>query len=1852
MKTAPPVNDDPEFELRHFRDGTDFTFYRGKEQGGRRRVLGVARVAHPPFLQKHDRLLNEYSLASQLDPAWSARPVKIIDYRGQDVLILEDPGGEPLDLVIEQQRDTPFDLSRFLRIASGLSAAVGQVHSNGLVHKDIKPANILVNGEGRAWLTGFGLASQIPLEWRTTGSPESIVGTLAYMAPEQTGRINRVIDSRSDLYSLGVTLYEALTGELPFSTSDPIELVHSHIARPPTSPTEQVEGIPEVVSAILMKLLAKPAEERFQTARGLERDFRRCLEEWEAKGWIENFPLGEFDETGRLAIPEKIFGRALETSTMLGALERVASGNGPELVIVSGRPGVGKSSLVHEVYGRLISPEVLFASGKFDQYLRDIPYATVAQAFSGLLKHVLSRDQTELLEWRTRFEQALGANVAFVVGLIPELALIVGDQPAMPELPSKEAQRRFHAVLRRFIGVFARPERPLALFLDDLQWADAATIDLLSDLVRQDEISHLLLIGAYRSGEMQDEHPLMRSLGSLRTEGARVQDVSLQTLGTEDLVELVGNSLRCDQIARPLGKLVHEKTGGNPFFAIQFLQALEREALIVWDHGYSRWKLDADAVRARDVSDNVIDLMVANLNRLSIETVAVLCQLACFGTFAKVDQLAELCGIPAVELHEVLSEAVQAGVVVYSNESYTFKHDRIHEASYLRTPEGARAQSHLRIAHLLTVTTVPEELDGAIFQIVSQFNKSLHLIVSPEERAQVAALNLAAAKRSKDATAYTSALTYLAAGRMLLAGDCWGQQRALAFDLELQCAECEFLTGDLAAAETRLSMSAQKSTKLGDRAAVTRLQIDLYIIMGRPGSAVEVGLAFLKAAGLELPPQPKDADVRHAYASVWQELGTRRIEDLIDLPRMNDPDTRATIDVVTKLVLSALYQDPKLHQLLIALMVQLSLQHGNTAASCVGYVSFARVLITEFDQFSDALSFGQLSLALLERDGFDTFKARVYFSFGTGISSWSQHLRVGLTFIRQALDQATADGDLPYIGYCHSNIVGNLLSAGEPLADVEKAALEGFAFARKSGSRIAAALITGQLRLIRSLKGLPPNFETSDGHDFDADGFERGLTISPYPALVSDIYWSRRMQAFVFEKDYASALEAAARASTHLSTPYPNIEAGEYHFYAALARAGSIGTARPNLSRQERLHLEALRAHQRRLEKWAEASKDNLHGRTALVGAELARLEQRELDAELLYAEAIRFARSGGFVQNEALAYELGASFYNSRGLDEIAAMYLSRALDAYERWGADGILRRFEPNKMRRARTAGREIARTTSGPVEHFDVAAVLKASQALSGEMLLPRLIERLMRIAIEHAGAERGVLVLSRDGNDKIAAEAVTRPGGIEVSARNSSITSSDLPQSVVQLVNRTYQSALLDDALSDRIHRQDDYVVHNRARSILCLPILRQTKLVGQLYLENNLTPGAFTAERVAILDLLALQAAISLENAGLFTDLQRSETFLVQGQMISQTGSFGWRAASREFFWSSELYNILEYASDVRASAELALARIHPDDRGRVRELLETARGQERDFDSEHRLLMPDGRIKYVHTTGRAVATDDLDFVGSVRDVTERVRSEETLRQVRSDLAHVARVTTLNAMTASIAHEVNQPLSGILTNAHTGARFLAADPPDLEGVAETIRRTIRDAKRASDVITGLRAMFQKHVSTTEMVDVNVAAREVIALSTGELLRNKAIIETDFLSDQHFIRADRVQLQQVILNLLLNAIEAMADVHHRPRTVLLRTRLQEGGVRLDVKDCGVGVKPETAQKLFDAFYTTKEYGMGIGLSICRSIIDGLGGRLWVAVNEGPGTTFSFIVPLAQEASDTMIEEMGTGPPASK
>ena len=603
---------------------------RNGANGARLSCIAVVPSAEHPSPSCVFRLKQEYALREHLDGGWALCPLELFHHHGRPVLVLDDPGGEPLERFIGK----PMELGRFLRLAIAMAQALRGAHERGLVHKDFKPANVFVDAGGAAWLTGFGIASRLPRERQAPEAPEIIAGTLAYMAPEQTGRMNRSIDARSDLYALGITFYQMLTGTLPFTASDPMGWVHCHVARRPIPPLERVE-VPAAVSGVVMKLLIKVAEDRYQTAGGVESDLRRCLAEWEAGRRITDFPLGRHDTPGRLLIPEKLYGREADIEPLLAAFERVVRGAPPELVLVSGYSGIGKSSLVNELHKALVPTRGLFASGKFDQYKRDIPYSTLAQAFQTLIRGLLAKSDRDLAPWRDALCEALEPNGWLLTGMVPELALVIGEQPAVPDMPPQAARRRFQLVLRRFIGVFARPEHPLVLFLDDLQWLDAATLELMDDLLTQPDMRHLLVIGAYRDNEVGPTHPLVRKLQAMRQTGAHVHDIVLAPLGRDDIAQLIADSLRCGPAqAAPLAALVHDKTTGNPFFAIQFLSSLFEEGALAFEHAEGRWSWDLGRIRAKGYTDNVVDLMVEKMTRLGPQTQEALKQLACLGNSA------------------------------------------------------------------------------------------------------------------------------------------------------------------------------------------------------------------------------------------------------------------------------------------------------------------------------------------------------------------------------------------------------------------------------------------------------------------------------------------------------------------------------------------------------------------------------------------------------------------------------------------------------------------------------------------------------------------------------------------------------------------------------------------------------------------------------------------------------------------------------------------------------------------------------------------------------------------------------------------------------------------------------------------------------------------------------------------------------------------------------------------------------------------------------------------------------------------------------------------------------------------
>ncbi|MCC8944852.1 AAA family ATPase [Bradyrhizobium sp. Arg62] len=2066
--------------------------WRLDDDGERRAVLLVAPATEHPSRSSVDRLTHEYELRDELDAAWAVRPLELVREANRTMLVLDDVGGEPLERLL----GGPIETGRFLRLAIPVASALGKLHQRGLVHKDIKPANILFNkATGEVRLTGFGIASRFARERQSPHPPETIAGTLAYMAPEQTGRMNRSIDSRSDLYALGVTFYQMLTGALPFTAAEPMEWVHCHLARRPAAPAERLKGIPGAISAIVMKLLAKRAEDRYQTAAGLESDLRNCQTNWVERRSIADFPIGECDTPDRFLIPEKLYGRQREVRTLLASFDRVVNGGAPELVLVAGYSGVGKSSVVNELQPMLVPPRGLFASGKFDQYKRDIPYATLAQAFQSLIRPLLGKSEADLEPWRDALREALGPNAGLIVDLVPEVRLIVGEPAPVLELPPHDAQRRFQLVFRQFIGVFARPEHPLALFLDDLQWLDAATLDLVEDLLNRSDLRNLFLVGAFRDNEVTAAHPLMRKLDAMRATG-RVQDIKLAPLTTEYLGELIADALRCDAgEAAPLAELVHAKTDGNPFFIIQFLHVLADERLLAFDHARGRWSWDLGGIHVKGYTDNVVDLLAGKLTRLPTGTREALQQFACLGNVAHVATLSTVMGTSEQEVHAALREAQSQQLIDRLDRSYKFIHDRMQEAAYALIAEEARADMHLKIGRLLLAETPPEKRDEAAFEIVNQLNRGTTLITSRDEREQLAELNLSAGKRAKASSAYGSAMIYLATGAALLSEDAWELRQELAFELELHGADCEVYAGDLRGAEKRLEALATRTVGTVQRCAVAHRRVDLYVALGVGERAVGVALECLRHVGIDWSAHPTEVHARSEYERISSLLRNRTIEDLVDLPLMQDPEARATLDLLTSLTLPALYTDKNLFARSACMAVNLSLEHGNSEGSLLNYAATAMIAGPRFGHYDEGYRFGKMACDLLERRGLTYFGARTYVAFAI-VVPWTRPLRESIEPSRRAFQMAKDHGDPTYASLASRGLSSILLALGHPLDQFEREADEALEFLRRYGFFLDR--LSAPIALARTLRGKTAKFGSLDHGEFTECSFEERITGQPARAFLECYYWIRKLQARFFAGDYASAIEAAEKVETWYATSpalslFP-AETAEWHFYAGLCRAARCEPLGPDPYAK---HREALGAHEQQLRAWAVNCPENFEDRATLVAAEIARIEGRPLEAMDLYERAIASARANGFVHNEALACELAGRFYAARALDEVAHHYLENARRGYLRWGADGKVRQLDqlhPRLRQDERARGQ--TGTIEAPVEHLDLATMIEVSQALSGEMVLEKLIDKIMRAALKHAGAERGFLIVPLGDELQIQADAIASGDNITVHLRDGCYSTAAFPESLVRYGMRTHETVILDDALSQRAF-SDPYLLQGRVRSILSLPLINQGKLTAILYLENNLAPNIFTPDRVALLKVLASQAAISIENAKLYHDiadrerkirhlveaniigiiiadrerriveandaflrmlgydrldfalgrvslteltppewreaderiwaemistgiaepfekeyfrkdgsrvpvlvgaatmfkdggneglafvldlterkraeeaLRRSEAYLAEAQRLSHTSSWALDVRRREFVYlSSEAYRLFGFdpKKDIR-SPQPFYDRILPEDRERVIEMAQQAVQEKAGREVDFRIALPDGSIKYVHSVGHPLlgtdgevvevvsthidvteqhlanerlqkAFDDIkksedhlrlvvdtipalvwranpdgipDFLnqpaldytglkldqaetgwprafhledkkdmlqkwtairesgmpgelearlrrfdgeyrrflfrgvplrdelgnivkwyGSSTDIEDRTQALARLQQMQSDLAHMNRVSVMGELAASLSHEIAQPIASARNNARAAQNFMKMQPPDLGEVREALSCVVADADRSAEIIDRIREQIKKAPPRKGRFDLNAAIREVITLGQSVTVRNGVSVQARLVEGLAPVLGDRIQLQQVMLNLILNAAEAMSSVEEGAKELLISTEQDQACALVCVRDSGPGIDPAHLDRVFDAFYTTKSSGTGMGLSICRSIIHAHGGKLWVEANEPRGAAFQFTLPDAE------------------
>jgi len=1453
-----------------------------------------------PTPQELVRYRTEYRIMRELKEPGVVRVYDLQKYQNSLVMFVEDFGGESLK-IWRQQRS--FTLEEFLLLAIATTEILGQIHRANIIHKDINPSNIVYNPQTKQLkIIDFGISTQLTRETPSLKNPNILEGTLAYISPEQTGRMNRALDYRTDFYSLGVTFYEMLTGKLPFETEDALELVHCHIARQPIPPQEIEPMIPLIISLLVSKLMAKNAENRYQTAGGLKHDLEMCLVQLQATGNIEHFALGTRDITDRFLIPEKLYGRETEVSSLLAAFERVSTGSA-EMMLVAGFSGIGKTSVVNEVHKPIARQRGYFIKGKYDQFGRNIPFSAFVQAFRELMGQLLSESDAQLQTWKTRILAAVGDSGQVLIEVIPELERIIGAQSPALELSGTAAQNRFNLLMQKFVQVFTTASHPLVMFLDDLQWADSASLKLLQ-LLMQDR-GHLLVLGAYRDNEVSAAHSFMLTVDEIVKSGAVVNTITLQPLSLADLNQLVADTLICNlSLAGPLTELIYQKTKGNPFFSTQFLKALYEDGQIIFDWDVGHWQCDIAQARLTHASD-VVEFMAAQLQKLPAPTQEVLKLAACIGAQFDLDTLAivneELPEQTASALWRALQEELilpitegykcfiptddRSHTESITNPTYRFLHDRVQQAAYSLIPDNQKQATHLKIGQLLLHKYSDIEREEKLFDIVGHLNQGIELINQLSEREALAKLNLKAGGKARSSIAYAVAMVYLQTGIELLRANCWQSQYELTLNLYIAATEAAYLNAELEGMEQMAAQVLQNAQTILDKVKIYEIQISARTAQDKMLEALAVGRKALKQLGVELPAEPDEALIGKALQTLAGQLQSRRIEELVDLPVMNNLQSQATMQLLGMLPGSIFVGKSGLLPLLSSTMVSLSLSFGNAPASIVGYAIHGMALCGFLGEVETGYAFGQLALSLLERFNAREFKSIILALFGSFIQHHQESLRATILILKDGYTAGMETGNFIDASYSINNYFYAHFFAGVEL-DTWETEIVSYSAALAQIKKYSPHTYLDMTRqTVQNLREIRIRPDCLIGSAYD----ETVMIPKHYQnnefTAIAIAYIYKLLLAYCYG-NYTAALDYIAQGQQYLIAVSGLVFVPIFHFYAALTHLALFRT-QPEIEQGE--ILTQVEIHQTTLHQSAQNAPMNYLHKWYLVEAQRQRLLGNKAEAIEMYDRAISGAKENKFLHEEALANELAAKFYWEWGKEKLAQTYMIEAYYCYVQWGTTAKVTDLETRYPQllapiqpAIKTTKTTAAVTGMGSGSNLDIATVMKATSAISGEIMLDKLMSSLMKILMESAGAQRGYLILSSQGKLLIEAEGKIDDNPITVLQSISVENCQELSCAIVNYVARTQESVVLDDAVREGQFTNDPYIQKHQPKSILCVPLIDRSQIVSIVYLENNLTAGAFTPERVELLKVLSGQAAISIQNSKLYTEVRESENRLAQ----------------------------------------------------------------------------------------------------------------------------------------------------------------------------------------------------------------------------------------------------------------------------------------------------------------------------------------------------------------------------------
>ncbi|MGI0491571.1 trifunctional serine/threonine-protein kinase/ATP-binding protein/sensor histidine kinase [Alkalinema pantanalense CENA528] len=1787
------------------------------------------------------QLKYEYEVSRKLSIAGLAQVLTLEMSERCPLLVLEDLGGYPLAHWIES---APCSLVEILQWMVKVVETLGHLHQQNIAHRGLDPNSILINPTtGTVQLINLGVNTGLPLVSGRWEVSLPFQHALIYCSPEQTGRLNRTVDYRTDFYSLGVTLYQVLAGQPPFVTQDPIELVHCHIARQPVPLHKQNPAIPIGLSEIVMKLLAKTVEDRYQSAYGLKADLKYCLEQLVETGTIAEFSLGQHDRSTQFHFPQKRYGRDQELTLLLESFQQASQGH-LECVLVSGAAGVGKSFLVHELQRSILHKRSYFITGKFDEFRQDVPYLSLIQAFQELVRQILTESDAQVQQWREKLSQAIGNNSQILIDVIPEIAVLLDKTPPPAKLDALESQNRFHLVLQQFIRIFAQIEHPLVIFLDDLQWADAASLTLIHRLLTELDQVSLLIIGAYRSQEMREDHPL-HLLASLPI----TQPLEIPPLHLSETVQLLADSFGLSpEHMTPLAELLFNRTQGNPFFLNQLLEFLDSTKLITYDCEQGSWQWDLNRIQNLGITQNVVDLMIDKIRRLPMATQQSLKVAACIGNEFSLGLLAVVQGCSPTEIAQTLWDALREGLLLPANlganrsidwaiwllqeqpevTTFRFLHDRVQQAAYSLLLPTERQAFHLKVGQVGLRQMLSLRQEDQLFEVVNQLNAGRDLIRTPEERWQLAHLNLGAGKKAKAAAAYEAARKYFAMGITLLPLDSWDHDYALTFDLLTEQLECEYLCGNGQGADVVFNTLLDHARSDLDRAEVYATQMVLYLSQNRRSEAITLGQRGLILLGETVPPIIDQAVVEAEHADLkqllQQSLGEPDISQLAFLPRSQDTHHRVIMKLLQYLAAASVTRDRKFYQWAILRMVKRTLRDGLTANSAYGCVAYGTILSATED-YATAHAFGQVALQMSEQ--FNSLQGITQFSFGGLLAHWQLSFLDCRQYLLRAFQQCCETGEFLYALYSLVLRADITLMSGSSLdkgdRDVQQA--KEFATQRRNSTFINDAIIKQQF--IRSLRGTTQAYGSFSDSEISEEDLLNQLQQPSEPQNTLSRYYIYKLQSLYLFGEYEKA-PAIAQASAQLVDSHFGVAiAVEHYLYSALLLAAHY----PHAPQPEQLQIwQALESHCAQVQKWATHCPNNYSHRLLLIQAEMAQLQDQDSDATTLYDRAISAANEQSCWSIEAIACEQAAKYHRKQGRSRLAQSYFQDACTAYSQWGALAKVMQLRQDWPQLAGSKPQRDTETwfsdrlfpdssqqpwTARSTQTLDWMTVIKASQALSSEIVFSSLMEKLMKIVIENAGAERGLLVVRREGELKIEAEGhvnapldgddravshfvvdcgdrreadlnITNNFSQEISSTRA--LSTRMPSTLIAYVERTQTTIVLNHAAVDERFGSDPYIQTQQTKSVLCFPMVYQGKLTGILYLENNLTLGAFTPDRLAVLKLLTAQVAISIENASLYSNLQR---------------------------YSQEL-----------------------------------------------------------ELQNQALATSRMQLQTQTHQLEEMLTN---LQRTQAQLVQTEKLSSLGQLIAGVAHEIKNPLNFIAGNIDYADNYVQQllqliqlyqeyypqpvqpvqaliEAIDLDFLLNDLKKIFSSmqmgSERIHNLVVSLRNFSRTDEQEVQQVDIHEGLDGTILILQPRLKATQerpAIQLEKRYGELPLVECYPSQLNQVFMNLIANAIDAIDELCQQrtfdtnralPSVIQIQTEVvDQQHIAVHIRDNGAGMTEETRQQLFAPFFTTKPTGQGTGLGLSISyqiVVEKHHGHVSCVSAANEGAEFTVTIPIRQ------------------